>query len=688
MQNNRKLLASLLVTAGLTGQVFAGGPGDGDSSSYSSPHNSVSMGFLMPNAPQKNEDTTSNSSYLNQFNKVGKSRKYGKGLLSDNLEVSGVARFLTIYRSMGESYSDMTTSNKNISFTDYPSASLSSGTNGGYPMLELNLKSKLKDNLNFNVGYSLGHNMTGDIDGTARNIGAVQNLNFGAQYKTRYFKTSIWAGEVLWTNLSNLTMGQPEFTDNYFERLPWDWYRTSYTRYQEYFTLSSNIGAQNLGRAPLQGGIGVFEYLPWQTSLKVIYGQTNRSIIAADHGTGFPSYLNAYRLEKFIFERAIRGKAGVNVYAKRAEANANSLTIAPVNNVDNNTLVTTDFDVKVKRINFTGEFGFGQYKTFDNISQEVVEGSGGAAVFKAAFDRRAVLWPFSIQFFSIDKDFANVDGGMLNSNPHIKQGGAKNEFIYNDSYFANISQEAGQLTNNRRGVNLDFEANFGDFKAQLGYSASQEIQKMTDTITIQHRVNSFSRSRFRPWFQGAGPYGRVKNFWFRSFETVTFGGENGEFLDRENFGFNAVELTLKYRKAFGKHYEIVALNHSTANTVQEGFNILGIPGASDNLVQVLYNDLTVAFKFHPKVSLVGNFAVETTQGSDATAVKTKLEGSDTEVYRYIDQIGHMYAIGIDYDVSKKASLHLRTKYMDHKDKNFYLDKFSGFETTFELKIFL
>jgi hypothetical protein len=26
--------------------------------------------------------------------------------------------------------------------------------------------------------------------------------------------------------------------------------------------------------------------------------------------------------------------------------------------------------------------------------------------------------------------------------------------------------------------------------------------------------------------------------------------------------------------------------------------------------------------------------------------------------------------------------------MDHKDKNFLKDKFSGFETTFELKIFL
>lgn len=682
MQNNRKLLASLLVTAGLTGQVFAGGPGDGDSSSYSSPHNSVSMGFLMANAPQNNEDSTSNSSYLNQFNKVGKSRKYGKGLLSDNLEVSGVSRFVTIYRSMQESYVDMTTSNKNISFTDYPAVDLSSGTNGGFPLLELNLKSKVKDNFNFNVGYSLGHNMTGNIDGNSRNLGAVQNLNFGAQYRTGLFKASVWAGEVLWTNLSKLTMGQPEFTDNYFERLPWDWYRSSFTRYQEYFSLSSNIGAQNLGRAPLQGGIGVLEYLPWQTSLKVVYGQTNRSIIAADHGKGFPSITQGYRLEKYVFERAIRGKAGLNVYAKRAKADYTS------DQVDNNTLITGDFDVKVKRINFQGELGYGAINTYDPIAGVNYEDNGVAAVFKTSFDRRAVLWPFSIEFFSIDHGFANVDGGMLNSNSNVKQGGAKNEFIYNDSYFANISQEAGQLTNNRRGVNLDFEANFGNFKVQLGYSASQEIEKLTDTVTIQHRVNAFSRSRFRPWFQSAGPYGRIKSFWFRTFETLTVTNEDG-YLERDNFGFNALELTLKYRKPFGKHYEIVALNHSTVNTIKEGFNVFSVPGGDNVLSSVLYNDLTVAFKFHPKISLVGNFAVESTKGSTRTNLspdKSALEYEDKE--RVIDQLGHMYAIGIDYDFSKKTSFHLRTKYMDHEDKNFLKDKFSGFETTFELKIFL
>ena len=684
MQNNRKLLASLCVSVLTTGIVNAGGPTDGDSASYS-PHNSVSMGYLMA-APFAEKDSSSNSKndYSDKFNYINKGEKKGKGLLGNNLEVSGVTRFLTIQRTMQESYTDMTTSDKSISFTDYPNSDTRSGSNAGFPLLELNLKSNIKKDLNFNVGYSLGHSFNGEVDGNSRNVGAVQNLNFGAQMKTGLFKTSISAGEVLWTNLSRLTFGQPEFTDNYFERLPWDWYRSSFSRYQEYFVLSSNIGAQNLGRSPLQGGIGVFEYIPWQTSFKVIYGQTNRSLIAADHGTGFPSITQGYRLEKYVFERGVKGKAGLNLYAKRSKNDLDS------DLPDNNTIFTFDFNVKVKRIRFEGEFGGSQINTTnsseDIYNEQSLNASGLGGVFKASFDRRAVLWPFSIEFFNLENNFGNVDGSILNQNIYVKQGGAKNQFIYDDSYFVNIANEAGQLTNNRRGINLDIEANFGDLKVQLGYSASQEIEKLSDSLTIQHRVNAFSRSRFRPWFQAGGPYGRVKSFWFRTFETLTLSNEDG-WLERDLLGFNAFEVTLKYKKPVGKNQEIVLLNLSTLNTIKEGFNIFALPGADDVLASVLYNDFTAAYKFNKKLSFVGNFAFESTRGSVRTNLSPdKSDASDKD--RIINPSGTMSAFGIDYDLSRKTSLHLRTKYMTHEDKNFLNDKFSGLETTFELKIFL
>ncbi|MAW64836.1 MAG: hypothetical protein CMD18_01435 [Flavobacteriales bacterium] len=684
MYNNIKLLTSLLISAFSANAVFAFPAGDADSSSYS-PHNSVSIGF-MKSEPFKSDSSSLKNDYVQDLNLVNKTENKLKGLTKRNIEVSGVTRFLTIQRTMFDSYTDMTTSDNHISFSDYPNLSAGSGNaaGAGYPMLELNLKSQIKKDFNFNVGYSMGNNMTGQVDGSSRGIGAVQNLNFGAQMKTGMFKTSILIGEVLWTNLSKFTLGQPEFTDNYFERLPWDWYRSSFTRYQEYFTLSSNIGAQNLGRAPVQGGIGVIEHLPSQISFKVICGQTNRSIIAAVQGTSFPSLTQGYRLEKYIFERAIRGKTGINLYAKRAKVDY-ALDLP-----DNNTMYTFDFDVKVKKIKFEGELGGSQIKTIEDFASQnfdEVSGDGFGGYLKTSFDRRAVLWPFSIEFYQLTKNFGNVDGSVLNQNPYVKQGGARNEFLYNDSYFANISQEVGQMTNNRRGVNLDIEANFGDFKVQFGYSASQEIEALTDTLTIQHRVNSFSRSRFRPWYQAGGEYGRIKSYWFRTFETVTLSNDSG-FLQRDLLGFNAIEMMLKYKKPIGKKQEIVLLNLSTFNSIKDGFNAFSFPGEKDNLVSVLYNDFTAAYKLNRKMSLVGNFAVEVTKGSDRTAVEhTDLESAETKV-DYIDQLGNMYAIGIDYDLSRKTSFHLRTKYMTHVDKNFKLDTFSGLETTFELKIFL
>ena len=688
MQKNRKLLASLCISALSAGFANAGGTLGGDSASYS-PHNSVSMGFFMSSIPSGSVDSTKKSgTFTKNFDYVNKGDKQGKGLLGKDLEISGTTRFLTMQRTMFKSYNDMTTSDRNISFTDYPSSDANSGAIAGFPLVELNLKSQVKKDFNFNVGYSLGHNMTGDISGNSRNIGAVQNLNFGAQMRTGMLKTSIWVGEVLWTNLSRFTMGQPEFTDNYFERLPWDWYRTSFTRYQEYYTLSSNIGARNLGRTPIQGGIGVVEYLPLQLSFKAIYGQSNRSVIFGDQGTGFPSILQGYRLEKYIFQRGIRGKAGLNMYAKRAFTNA-------VGEIpDNNTMITLDFDVKVKKIKFDGEVGGSRINTItDKVSGNEYKGDGFGAVFKTSFDRRAVLWPFSVEFYNLDKNFGNVDGSILNQNPYVKQGGAKNEFAYNDSYFPNIANEAGQLTNNRRGVNLDIEAGFGDVKVQFAYSASQEIEKMSDTLTIQHRVNAFSRSRFRPWFQASGPYGRIKSYWYRTFETVTMNNpldtaSGSSFLNRDLLGFNAIELGLKYKKPVGKNQEIVILNLTTANTIKEGFNVFSMPGSSQNIVSVLYNDITVAYKLNRKFSIIGNYAVEKTTGSSRTAVQ-HTDPTTLEIKTdYIDQIGNMYAIGVDYDLTRKTSVHLRTKYMDHKDKNFTRDQFSGFETTFELKIFL
>ena len=700
---NYKGLFGAVLLSGIMGGAVAG-----ESDEFTtSMANDTKLSLMIP---QDEPDTVAST-----FNFINKYVNKNKGLDESKLKISGVTRFLTIYRSMDESYLDMINSEKNFSFSDYPIASVGTNTNGGYPLLEINLQSQLAKNFDFNVGYSLAHSFTGNLtEGSSQNLSVRQNLNFKASHRAGMIKSTVYAGEVLWTNLSRFTMGTPEYRDNYFERLPWDWYRKSFTRYQEYFSLSSNIGAEALGRSPLQGFIGVIELLPAQLSLKGLYGRTNRSLALSKSASMFPSFTHGYRLEKVIFERQIRGKAGVNFYQKNAETDFTGGL------PDINTIGSFDFLVKVaNKVNVSGEFGYGKvenpYFSDSSVIASGDNGEGAGGVLKLEFDKRAVLWPFSVEYFYIQKNLVSLDGGIINSNRGVRDGGFGTEIIYDNTAMMNISNEVGQLANNRSGANIKLEAAVTpDFKVQFSYAISQELQNIGDTITIQHRVNSFSRSRFRPWFQAGGPYARIKSAWLRTFETITIGNEaydpkardavkavgteNDSITantQRDLLGFNTIELFLKYKVKIGKKHELVLLNFSSINTVKEGFNAFS--NIDDKTyTSLLYNDFTAAFKLTEKISIVGNYAVESFKGSTRTNLSpdkaaeystedpTVLTNSED---RIINQLGSAYALGLDYDVSKTTSLHWRTKYMIHEDKNFTKDKFSGFESNFELKIF-
>lgn len=680
---NKQLFSTLLLT-GVVGTSMAAGVAEDFTKSVSS---DTKMNLMLP----ENDSVETNT-----FDFLTKYVNKDEGLTEDKLKVSGVMRFLTIHRYMQEHYLDMINSENNFSFSDYPLANVANNSNGGYPMLELNLQSKLAKNFDFNVGYSLAHSFTGIVDedegGTSKLLSVRQNLNFKASHRAGMIKSTAYAGEILWTNLSRFTMGQPEYRDNYFERLPWDWYRKSFTRYQEYYSLSNNIGAEALGRSPLQGFIALVEWLPMQLSFKAIYGRTNRSLVLSKSNSPFPSYTHGYRLEKVIFERQVRGRAGLNLYQKNAESDFTG------GEKDINTIGSLDWALKVvNKVNISGEIGYSKLQNpyfEDSLVQASGDnGSGLGAVVKVEFDRRAVLWPFSVEYYNIDKNLVSLDGGIINSNPYVRDGGYATEFIYDNMNFGNISGEASQMANNRSGVNLRLEATIGKLKAQFGYSISQETTNLTDTITMQHRVNSFSRSRFRPWFQAGGPYARIKSFWLRTFETITIGNEFYDPAGRGLLGFNTVELFLKYRLPIGKKHELVLLNFNSLNSVKENFNFFG--NIDDNTYTTLiYEDFTAAFKVTEKLSFVGNYGIEHFRGSTRTNLSPEIAttfddaGNPTNLNdRIISQIGQVYALGVDYDINKTTSVHLRHKYMTHEDKNFTKDRFSGFETNFELKIF-
>jgi hypothetical protein len=585
------------------------------------------------------------------------------GFSLNDIKITGTIRFLTIYRNMEKSYSDMITSKKNFSFTDYPFVGAGTSNNGGFPLVELNFANSPLSKFQFNVGYSLANNFTGDQSDAAfsKILSSRQNLRFAGKWNSGPVRVGLDAGGILWTKLSRLTMGQTNYRDNYFDRVPWDWYRNSFLRYEEYYSLSTNIGAESAGRSPMLGYIVNTEILPLSTKIKMLYGRTNLNTLVSNALSNFPSITYGGRIENMIFKRKIAGTVGLNYYKKQADT-LNSTRVH-----DDVEVISGDFNLKIRKINFSSEVGHGRINNPLSVNK-----TGMAYVVKAELDRKVTAYPVSLEYYHIDYNFVSLDGSVMNSNTTVRGGGFGNSYIYDNMMFINVAQQVGQIANNRQGFSLRSESNIKKLKIQVGVSGSQELQNLHDTVTFQHRVNSFSRSRFRPWFMAGGEYQRIKSVWLTTYETVTI----TDTLKNYKKGFSNLELFLKYKLRLLKR-DLVILNFNTYNSIQK--NSVAPVFSDKAFIRLFFEDLTLAYRLGKRYNIVANYGFERVVGNNSTQLS--LENG-----KPINQTGHAYGGGIDYDFAKDAGIHWRLKFMDHKDKNFVLDQFKGFETTLELKI--
>jgi hypothetical protein len=647
-------LLLLVHTFAATTYSYAKGPSD----------SSEVVSFTSLNKKPSSFSLNKLSSYFNNKSLLDTgASKLPSGFNLNDIKVSGTIRFLTIYRNMQKSYSDMITSQKNISLFDYPQVGVGTNNNGGFPVMELNLANSPLSKFQFNVGYSISATYTGNQADTSlsKSIGSRQNLRFAGKWTSGPVRVGVQAGAMgLWTRLSRLTMGQTTYRDNYFDRVPWDWYRNSFLRYEEYYSLSSNIGSYGAGSSPLGGFVASTEILPLGTKITALYGRTNLNTILANNYNYFPSATMGGRVEKMIFTRRVAGKIGVNYYKKQADTDRTHGI------KDNQEIVSLDFALKIRKISVSSEFGHGTINNPSAINQ-----SGNAFTGKVELDRTVTAFPFSVEYYNIANNYVSLDNSVLNSNSTVRTGGYANTNNYDMMLLMNANQQVGQLANNRQGFSLVTEGSIKKLKYQIGLSGSQELDHKHDTVTFQHRVNSFSRSRFDPWYMAGGEYNRIRSVWLTTYETVTIDST------KIKTGFGNIELFLKYKiRIFNR--DLVILNFNTYNTIQRK---LPFPTLSKNnsYVQLFFEDLTLAYRLGRKYNIVGNVGYETAQGG----LHTQIAPNGGR----IDQTGYAFGGGIDYDFTANAGIHLRHKWMSHKDKNFVLDQFKGQETTLELKVF-
>lgn len=578
----------------------------------------------------------------------------------NSIKVSGDARFFMIYRDMDAQYGDQTTPSKDLAFLSYPNSA--GGNAAGKPLLDLRITAKPTSKSEVSIGYALAHVFTGELGDSSRFAQIRNLLNFSGKVNTDYGLFSMEAGGgVLWTQLSPLTMSNVEYKPDNFDRLPWDWYTDSWQKYNDFYKASVNLGGEAYGAIGLQGFKFNGQGLPGNVGFKIMYGRTNQSVDVGNVAANPPSFVLGGRLDKAFGSSVI----GLNYYKQDGSVN----NIVDIRDLREITTLDAKFDVS--GIKLYTEMGLGR------VVNPASDGNYGTAlVLRANIPKQKLGIPINAQVFSISHDVVSNVSSALNSNETAVNGGFGRDPNFATTLFINPLMETGQLANNRMGVSASSGATVKNFKLEFAFGLSQEIENIYDIITYQHKANAFSRSRFNPWVQAAGPYQRIKNIFRRSYEFIGItDADNGISRDYRK-GFSSFDLSVNYKTRIARKPVIFKL-FQNVGTIQEGF----LPSFTNEAFLRQWYGQAIAFvRVAKKVSALAFYEQQWVLGNDRTSLSAH-NGKP------LAQFGEGFGYGLDYDFSSFAGLYFRHRFMYNQDVNFVKDEFRGQEMTLELKVF-
>jgi hypothetical protein len=572
-----------------------------------------------------------------------------------------------VYRDMKKQYADQVSPSKNLAFLAYPNSA--GGNAAGKPLVEFAISAKPSAKSEVSIGYALAHTFTGAQGDSAR-FAQIRNLiNFGADVNTDYGLFSLkTGGGVLWTTLSPLTMSNTDYRPDNFDRFEWDWYTNSWSKYNDFYNASAAVGNQNAGAIALQGFKFAGSGLPAGLGFDVMYGRTNQSVDQNRVLANPPNYVFGGKLTKDLGAQNI----GLNYYIQDGYTdNINDIR-------DFQQIITLDGRLNVNDINIYTELGVGRIGNPDYTSDNY----GKALLVKASIPEEKFGIPLNLQMFGIGHDVVSNVSSSLNSNIYAPNGGYGRDLNYAGSLFINPLLETGQTANNRIGLSATAQKPVKNFKFEFGLGLTQEIENLYDTITFQHRANNFSRSRFTPWVQNAGPYQRVKNMFMRSYEfiaikddAITKDSPEG-FSDDYKKGYSTIDLSINYKTRILKK-ELILKFYQTYGSIQEGF----VPSFSNKaFLRQWYGQAIGFIKLSHNISGVAFYEQERNIANERTTLS---DHNGKPMY----QIGDGFGYGLDYDFSNFAGVYFRHRFMYNQDLNFVKDSFQGQEITVELKVF-
>jgi hypothetical protein len=576
----------------------------------------------------------------------------------ENVKFYGVSNFIGIYRHMPLYYPDIVGKDHNLSFSPYPSNG-SINTNPNQPMLQLFVEAAPTENTSMRIGYAFFHNFSGSSNNFSKSVNVPGMLQLEGNAKSKYgvFKL-IAGGGANSFNMSPLTISNKTYREPLFEKMPWDWYKNAFAKYCDKYNLSSLPTPGMLDNTATQGIILEGADLPLRTGFKMFYGKSNLTSTYDRALADYPLNIFAVRVSKKIKAHTV----GINVYNQFGYA-TRSASIR-----DNRSVTTIDASLKFPRWSLYSENGIGRLN-----NPAMPDKTGFAFSGEVLLSEQLTYLPLSLKMYSVDHYVVSLESAVLNSNTSTPQGGYGASAEYDNTTYRNILQQSGMMANNRIGAVFATEKKLNRLKISLAWAASVEKQNVDSVITFEHKDNAYTRSRFNPWVQSTGPYGRIGNRFRQVVETIVV-TDNSTISQK---GFNTVDFGLNYKtRLFQK--ELILMNFISYGSIQDGFSL--VPKSGDNVfVNSVYEEISIFWKIHQKLT-VSSFGLF--QGNNG-GTNTQHALND----KPIRQQGSGYGFGFDFDFDENAGLFLRHRWFWHKDNNFEFDKFRGTETSLELKIF-
>ncbi len=583
----------------------------------------------------------------------------------DNLErfsVSGYYRFITNYRILQDATA-MIQRGGYVEQAQTPTH-IFVGDDSQIPQLSMNLSGSLASNTRFSTDLYIWSPMTGA--GQAENV---KGLNLGVSLTgTHDFKNgslNIIAGGINWYALSPFTFHTNPGFHRYsvFERNPWDpQTKHALDRYNTFYSQGALNQDTRWGRQAFQGFIVEANDLPHGFQVVGMFGKTqlnggmaplpNQSYggkIKKSWNKNFIS-LNSFNNQTYTDSLLSRGM-GYNIH-------------------------TAEYNLNWKGFLFSGEVGAGRY-----FSPSYTRGWGEALDLKMNLPKKWLKSDLMVRYYRISPKVFNNSSVFWNSS--IREGnntsvGSSDQLVL--APFASAMVPVGQTTNNRTGLEFNWEFTLGKLKTSIGYTRSQELERISSQITYSHPVNNLALSRFWRWGfpAGVGPYANLTKVYRGVFETVNQVDVDSKGIPQYIKHFNTLELHSKYKTAVLGH-TLYLYYLGTYASVQSRPSWVTV-FTEDAYLRTYYHQLEGYLSLTKSVVWANYIGWERIIANYETQV-------DALSRRPKNQEGWGIATGLDIEMSKNAGLYLRQRWMNYRDRSFVKDQYRGWESTLEIKIF-